>query len=171
MEAIITVATVAAMYMNLAGSPVENGYNYNARINGGKVEQISVYAKNEGMLSNKLQYDYVYDEAGRLAVQVAKTWNSSRNRWENYYELNYNYDETGYSLVRCDYNKRTGKFDKHVGKYTYEMLDGNVMAVNSYRWDKNCNDYAMVDNILVMNPTPDVLYAQADFENMLMGGK
>ena len=75
MDAIITAATVMAMYFNSLGS--ENSrYLYNADIQDGKVASINVYDNSEKYLSQKLQYRFLYDSDNRLVSKEALEWNS-----------------------------------------------------------------------------------------------
>ena len=158
MEIIITAATVASMFFNMANAPEQSGFAYNAQMNGNKVEKVHVLKSTEEGLSNKLQYAFDYDSEDRLAKKTVKRWNSVANTWENAYELEYTYVLDGYTLVRRDWNKKTQKFDEAKQMTNYKMIQNNVMAVNTYELNKN-NDYVMVNNVLVMNPQEDIRYA------------
>jgi len=158
MEIIITAATVASMFFNMANAPEQSGFAYNAQMNGNKVEKVHVLKSTEEGLSNKLQYAFDYDSEDRLAKKTVKRWNSVANTWENAYELDYTYMTDGYTLVRRDWNKKTQKFDEAKQMTNYKMIQNNVMAVNTYELNKN-NDYVMVNNVLVMNPQEDIRYA------------
>lgn len=158
MEVIITAATVASMFFNMANAPEQSGFAYNAQMNGNKVETVRVLKSTEEGLSNKLQYAYDYDSEDRLVKKTVKRWNSVANTWENAYELKYTYAPDGYILVRRDWNKKTQKFDEAKQMTNYKMIQNNVMAVNTYELNKN-NDYVMVNNVLIMNPQEDLHYA------------
>ena len=150
MEVIITAATVASMFFNMANAPEQSGFAYNAQMNGNKVETVRVLKSTDEGLFNKLQYAYDYDSEDRLVKKTVKRWNSVANTWENAYELKYTYAPDGYILVRRDWNKKTQKFDDAKQMMNYKMIQNNVMAVNTYELNKN-NDYVMVNNVLVMN--------------------
>lgn len=159
MEAIITAASVASMFMSLASSPADNGFAYNAVWNGEKIEQIYVYSKNQNLLSHKLRYMYEYDSMNRISKKTAMTWNYFDGEWENAYELNYTYGLSGYSLEQNCWNEVTCSFDKKKSKMVYDMLGADVMAVNIYTWDAVLNEYTVSDNMLVMHPVDKVLLA------------
>ena len=84
MDAIITAATVMAMYLNSLGT--ENSrYLYNAEMQNGKVASINVYDNSEKYLSQKLQYRFLYDSDNRLVSKEALRWNAEAQQWQPSY--------------------------------------------------------------------------------------
>lgn len=159
MDAIITAATVMAMYFNSLGS--ENSrYLYNADIQDGKVASINVYDNSEKYLSQKLQYRFLYDSDNRLVSKEALEWNSSSRRWQPSYRLNYTYDAAGYTLELQRWDSKASAYAKAEEKTEYRMVMGNVAAVNTYRWCDKSKGYELADNMLVMQPHSDWYIAQ-----------
>ncbi len=162
MEPIITAATVATMFFNVASSPVNNGYNYNATMDGDKIVSVNVYNKDGKYLNNKLQYDYTYDAQNRLTKQVAMRYNSVSGKWENDYVLVYSYEDNGYTLERHDWNKKTMAYNEANEMMVYQMISDNVMAVNTYKKTADDKDFAKVESVTVMNPQHEILMGMAE---------
>ncbi len=162
MEAIITAATVATMFFNVANSSVKNGFNYNATLEGDKIVAVNVYDASSKYLQNKMQYSYSYDENSRLVKKTAQKFNTVTNKWENAYELVYTYSENGYTLSRNNWNAKTQEFENAKQMMAYQMVNKDVMAVSTYKWDDATNDFAQTENILVMSPQQEVLYSLSE---------
>lgn len=162
MEAIITAATVATMFFNISGSQSQSDYVYNAKFNDNKVEVMNVYNQTDCGLVNHYQYSYQYDEQNRLVSKTAQKWNETTDRWENAYELCYEYKDCGYEVSRSKWDQKANDFAQADQKMNYEMLGNEVMAVNTFRLDDNTKDYVLVDKILLMHPENEVLYAQTE---------
>nr|MBP7472192.1 DUF3836 domain-containing protein [Prevotella sp.] len=162
MEAIITAATVASMFFNLASSQSSSSYVYNAKIDSDKVEVMNVYNLNDNSLTNKLQCSFKYDAENRLVSKTVQVWNEMSCAWENSYEFRYTYNESGYNLSRCCWNNKTNSFDNAKEYMDYEMIGKDVMAVNTYKYNEESKTYVLVDKILTMHPEKEILYALAD---------
>jgi hypothetical protein len=163
MEAIITTATIMAMYFNVATSNGGN-YCYNADVENNKVMNIEVLNKEGKYLSQKLQYRFTYDDQNRLASKEALKWNADKQRWESYYVLDLAYVDGGYTLERHNWNATTHAYDVASEKMEYQMLGENVMAVNHYKMAKDNKGYELASNVLVMNPQMDNLLADLETE-------
>jgi len=156
MDAIITTATVLAMYFNAATSN-RGSYCYNADIENNAVKNIEVFSCNGKSLSQKLQYRFTYDDRNRLASREALKWSAKRQRWENYYTLDYTYKADGYVLERRDWNARGNAYGVATARMEYQMISGDVMAVNYYKMSKASREMELTGNVLVMNPQSDIL--------------
>ena len=97
MEAIITAATVLALYLNVATSNT-NGYIYNAVYEDNQVAKIEVFSQDGKSLSRKLQYHYSYDAQGRLASKEPLRWNALAAECQPSQLFVYEYTGNGYTL-------------------------------------------------------------------------
>lgn len=159
MDAIITAATVMAMYLNSLGSE-SSRYLYNAEMQNGKVASINVYDNSEKYLSQKLQYRFLYDSDSRLVSKEALRWNAEAQQWQPSYRLNYMYEADGYTLELQRWDADNSAYAMAEEKTEYRMVLGNVTAVNTYRWCDEANSYELADNMLIMQPHTDYLIAQ-----------
>lgn len=162
MDAIITAATVMAMYLNSLGSE-SSRYLYNAEMQNGKVASINVYDNSEKYLSQKLQYRFLYDSDSRLVSKEALRWNAEVQQWQPSYRLNYMYEADGYTLELQRWDAANSAYAMAEEKTEYRMVLGNVTAVNTYRWCDEANSYELADNMLIMQPHTDYLIAQNTF--------
>ena len=156
MESIITAATVATMFFNVANSTTSD-YVYNADMENGKVESFYVMNTDGKYLTNKLRYDYSYDEQDRLVEKTAMLWNAKKMTWEPDFRLDFAYTSSGYSVERRDWDAKSGEFADVSGRMEYEMMFDEVMAVNTYKRDRKTNAFELTDNFLVMNPQNQLL--------------
>lgn len=159
MDAIITAATVMAMYLNSLGSE-SSRYLYNAEMQNGKVASINVYDNSEKYLSQKLQYRFLYDSANRLVSKEALKWNAALQQWQPSHRLNYVYEPDGYTLELQRWDAVNSAYAMAEEKTEYRMVLGNVTAVNTYKWCDEAKGYELADNMLVMHPQADYLIAQ-----------
>ncbi len=160
MNAIITAATVMAMYLNSLSSE-SSRYLYNAEMQNGKVASISVYDNSEKYLSQKLQYRFLYDSDNRLVSKEALRWNAVAQQWQPSYRLNYVYEAGGYTLELQRWDAGESAYAMAEEKTEYRVVLGNVTAVNTYRWCDEAKNYELADNMLVMQPQADYLIAQS----------
>lgn len=158
MDAIITAATVMAMYFNSVNS---NGgrYVYNADIENGRVETISVYDNKDKYLSQKLQYNFLYDSQERLKSKEVLKWSRMNGSWEPAYRMDYTYTDTGYVLERREWDASAGLYCRAEEKMEYAMVLDNVVAVSTYKWSDDASGFVLADNVLVMDSRVDGLIA------------
>lgn len=57
-------------------------------------------------LTNKLRYDYSYDEQDRLVEKTAMLWNAKKMTWEPDFRLDFAYTDSGYSVERRDWDAK-----------------------------------------------------------------
>lgn len=151
MEAIITAATVMAMYLNVTTSG-EGPYAYNADIENGRVNSLVIFEDRDDSLTPKLQYSYKYDEDGRLVAREDRKWNSWRREYEPYRLTEYQYGDEGYTVQLRRWNRSRNAYGDAVEKMEYSRIGENVMAVDTYRRDKGSDELTLCDNFLVMHP-------------------
>lgn len=156
MEAIITAATIATMFFNVANSTTGD-YAYNAEMNEGRVESLCVMNRDGKFLNNKLRYIYSYDELDRLVQKTAMIWNERKMTWEPEYRLDMAYDFEGYSVERREWNRKTGSYGEASERMEYEMILTQVMSVTKYKRDSRTNEMEHMGKFLVMNPQTELL--------------
>ncbi|MBQ7422815.1 MAG: DUF3836 domain-containing protein [Prevotella sp.] len=158
MESIITAATVATLFFNTATQGTGN-FVYNADMEQGQVKSLCVFNQKGTYLERKLKYSYAYDAEERLVRKEAFIWNEYKNQWEPDYRLDYAYTETGYSLERRNWDRHAKEYGDACSAMEYEMVFGNVMAVNIYKYNARAEELRLTGNMLVMNPQESQLLA------------
>lgn len=156
METIITAATVATMFFNMANTTTGE-YAYNADIESGRVENMYVMKHDGKYLNNKLRYQYTYDEWDRLIQKEALLWNNETRSWEPDYCLYFAYTENGYHVERSEWDSKAQRYGDAHERMEYEMLYGNVVAVNTYERTSFAAEFELKTNMLVMNPQDRLL--------------
>jgi hypothetical protein len=151
METIITAATVLAMYFNVNANSVDNKHYYNADIENNKVNSVVVLENNDKYLHQELKYNFTYDNNNKLTSKEALKWNSEKQTWENYYVLDFNYFDDGYTVSRRDWNKKTSSYAAITEVMDYKTVTGEVTAINSYKVD-NAGEIKQTNKLLVMSP-------------------
>lgn len=154
MEAIITAATVLALYLNVATSNT-NGYIYNAVYEDNQVAKIEVFSQDGKSLSRKLQYHYSYDAQGRLASKETLRWNALAAEWQPSQLFVYEYTDYGYTLSLSNWSHEAGKYMPSNEKMVYHMVADNVLAVDTYRRNDLDETFERTSGMLVMNADKD----------------
>ena len=154
MEAIITAATVLALYLNVATSNT-NGYIYNAVYEDNQVAKIEVFNQDGKSLSRKLQYHYSYDAQGRLASKETLRWNALAAEWQPSQLFVYEYTGNGYTLSLSNWSHEAGKYMPSNEKMVYHMVADNVLAVDTYRRNDLDETFERTSGMLVMNADKD----------------
>lgn len=154
MEAIITAATVLALYLNVATSNT-NGYIYNAVYEDNQVAKVEVFNQDGKSLSRKLQYHYSYDAQGRLASKETLRWNALAAEWQPSQLFVYEYTGNGYTLSLSNWSHEAGKYMPSNEKMVYHMVADNVLAVDTYRRNDLDEAFERTSDMLVMNADKD----------------
>lgn len=158
METIITAATIFAMYANVA---VMDGskYCYNADLENGQVTTLYVYDKVGELLRQRLEYKYEYDEEGRLVTRETLRWDIESQEWRRENCLCFSYNEAGYSVEHCQWNKALQAYNEadEMAVYHYEF-DG-LLSVNYMKRTNDSDTMDVIDSMLLMNPKNDLLLA------------
>ena len=160
METIITAATILSMYLSTATN--ENAmYCYNANIDNGRVNTMYVYNRDGNYLTAKLAYNYEYDDQDRLVKKEVLRWNERRNEWVKDHCLELTYDIEGYEVSKRNWNRKDQAYEPAREKAVYHYEFSQVMSVNYLRRHATEKDFESVDQMLVMNPSDDILLATA----------
>lgn len=86
------VLFVCSLAMN-AASP--RNYLYDTKEENGKIVSKVIFLQEDGLLNKQVKYEFVYNENGKVAEKKAYRWNSSKETWDPYYLISYQYNEDG----------------------------------------------------------------------------
>ena len=160
MEPIITVSTVLAMFMSMVNQTDNNKYCYNADMENSKVNNIEVYDNLKSGLKAKVKYTYAYDSNDRLTEKQTLAYNNMTKTWMNMSRLTYIYNDNGMTIEKCLWNAEKNEYSRPVEMAQYEFANGNVMAVNHYKWNNETAQYRNTGSMLIMNPDVNSLMAE-----------
>lgn len=86
----LVVLFVCSLAMS-AASP--KNYLYDTKEENGKIVSKVIFLQEEGLLNKQVKYEFTYNEAGKVAEKKAYRWNASKETWDPYYLISYQYDE------------------------------------------------------------------------------
>jgi hypothetical protein len=84
-------------------------YMYDTKEENGKIVSKTIFLQKGGLLDKQLKYDFTYNEDGKVTEKKACRWNSSKNEWEPFYQISYQYGQEKGSIhsVYAMWNKNT----------------------------------------------------------------
>ena len=88
----LVVLFVCSLAMS-AASP--RNYLYDTKEENGKIVSKVVFLQEEGLLNKQVKYEFTYNENGRVAEKKAYRWNKTKETWDPYYLITYQYNEDG----------------------------------------------------------------------------
>ena len=90
---VLSVVFAVTSIVNAVNNNSLEGFAYNTRMDGDRVETKNVYkVKEDKYLQNHLQYNYAYDAEGRVSSKEVSKWSKGNQRFEKQYCLNFSYD-------------------------------------------------------------------------------
>lgn len=112
-KSIITLALtfVCGLVAN-AASP--RNYLYDTKEENGLITSKTIFLQaDNGMLDKQVKYEFVYNEAGKVAVKKAYRWSENEGKWLPFYQTNYTYDDKKQNIESTYgmWNKKTKQFD------------------------------------------------------------
>ena len=137
-----------------------NQYCYNADMENSKVNNIEVYDNLKSGLKAKVKYTYAYDSNDRLTEKQTLAYNNMTKTWMNMSRLTYKYNDNGMTIEKCLWNAEKNEYSRPVEMAQYEFANGNVMAVNNYKWNNETAQYRNTGSMLIMNPDVNSLMAE-----------
>ena len=164
MEAIITAATVMAMYLNATTNPGSQNF-YNADVEGGQVKTMYVFDNGECGLSKKAEYRYTYDRMGRVSTKTVMQRDAATGRMKPKARLTFRYTAGGYDVEHSAWNSLTQCFEAPDSRTDYRMEGSYAMSVTNYRLNGGNGEMLMTDNFIVMQPYNDMLLAEENKVN------
>lgn len=119
----LVVLFVCSLAMS-AASP--RNYLYDTKEENGKIVSKVIFLQEEGLLSKQVKYEFTYNDNGKVAEKKAYRWNKSKETWDPYYLISYQYNEEKGEInsVYGMWNKKKKDFSLN----TQEM----VVPVTSY---------------------------------------
>ena len=88
----LVVLFVCSLAMS-AASP--RNYLYDTKEENGKIVSKVVFLQEEGLLNKQVKYEFTYNDNGRVAEKKAYRWNKTKETWDPYYLISYQYNEDG----------------------------------------------------------------------------
>lgn len=130
MTAVLTVNALIAV----ANNGLE-GFAYNQTINASEqITSETVYkVDGESYLKHHMQYEYAYDEAGRVTSKEALKWNETTAAYEPSYRLDIYYLDEGVELQYARWDAKEGTYAPASQKTIYRSTTAG-MDYLSYQW-------------------------------------
>lgn len=86
----LVVLFVCSLAMS-AASP--RNYLYDTKEENGKIVSKVIFLHEEGLLNRQVKYEFTYNDNGKVAEKKAYRWNQSKETWDPYYLISYQYNE------------------------------------------------------------------------------
>lgn len=119
----LVVLFVCSLAMS-AASP--RNYLYDTKEENGKIVSKVVFLQEEGLLNKQVKYEFAYNEAGKVAEKKAYRWNKTKETWDPYYLISYQYNgENG------EINTVYGMWDKKKKDFSLN-IQNMVVPATSY---------------------------------------
>ena len=117
----LVVLFVCCLAMS-AASP--RNYLYDTKEENGKIVSKVVFLQEEGLLNKQVKYEFTYNDNGRVAEKKAYRWNKTKETWDPYYLISYQYNEDG--NITSEY----GMWDKKKKDYSLNQQKMIVPATS-----------------------------------------
>ena len=140
---VLSVVFAVTSIVNAVNNNSLEGFVYNTRMDGDRVETKNVYkVKEDKYLQNHLQYNYAYDAEGRVSSKEVSKWSKGK------YCLNFSYDGGEVNMEYAAWNSKDNAYTDVKTKAVYQI---NGMGVNyqSYEWNKKESSW----NLMVEHST------------------
>lgn len=117
----LVVLFICSMAMS-AASP--RNYLYDTKEENGKIVSKVIFLQEDGLLNKQVKYEFTYNDNGKVAEKKAYRWNQSKDTWDPYYLISYQYNEDG--NITSEY----GMWDKKKKDYSLNIQKMVVPATN-----------------------------------------
>ena len=117
----LVVLFVCSLAMS-AASP--RNYLYDTKEENGKIVSKVVFLQEEGLLNKQVKYEFTYNDNGRVAEKKAYRSNKTKETWDPYYLISYQYNEDG--NITSEY----GMWDKKKKDYSLNQQKMIVPATS-----------------------------------------
>lgn len=117
----LVVLFICSMAMS-AASP--RNYLYDTKEENGKIVSKVIFLQEDGLLNKQVKYEFTYNDNGKVAEKKAYRWNQSKETWDPYYLISYQYNEDG--NITSEY----GMWDKKKKDYSLNIQKMVVPATN-----------------------------------------
>lgn len=117
----LVVLFVCSLAMSAA---FPRNYLYDTKEENGKIVSKVVFLQEEGLLNKQVKYEFTYNGNGRVAEKKAYRWNKTKETWDPYYLISYQYNEDG--NITSEY----GMWDKKKKDYSLNQQKMIVPATS-----------------------------------------
>lgn len=117
----LVVLFICSMAMS-AASP--RNYLYDTKEENGKIVSKVIFLQEDGLLNKQVKYEFTYNDNGKVAEKKAYRWNQSKDTWDPYYLISYQYNEDG--NITSEY----GMWNKKKKDYSLNIQKMVVPATN-----------------------------------------
>ena len=145
---VLTVVFALTAVVNAVSGNNVTDFAYNSEKQENGVETQMVYKVSEGKyLQHHLQYNYTYDEKGRVSAKEVLKWNQNNRRFEKQYCLNFNYTNQEVGVELATWNSKNSAYTHVKSKAVYQLSETGVNYI-SYNWNEKKNHW----NLTVEHP-------------------
>lgn len=156
----MTSATVLAMYMNMVSVNTSSNFAYNAEMQDGKVNAITV-CENDGKYLHMQKKDvYTYDTQDRVVAKETFSWDEENMKWVPVQLVNYIYTEQSVEVELSRWNHNEMTYRQPQDRMVYDLIAQNVVGVSQYRWNMELNRYDLASGYVQMQTDLSKLLAQ-----------
>lgn len=156
----MTSATVLAMYMNMVSVNTSSNFAYNAEMQDGKVNAITV-CENDGKYLHMQKKDvYTYDAQDRVVAKETFNWDEENMKWVPVQLVNYIYTEQSVEVELSRWNRNEMTYRQPQDRMVYDLIAQNVVGVSQYRWNMELNRYDLASGYVQMQTDLSKLLAQ-----------
>lgn len=118
----LVVLFVCSLAMS-AASP--RNYLYDTKEENGKIVSKVIFLQEEGLLNKQVKYEFIYNDNGKVAEKKAYRWNQSKETWDPYYLISYQYNEE-----KGEINSVYGMWDKKKKDFSLNTQEMVVPTTN-----------------------------------------
>ena len=119
---VLSVVFAVTSIVNAVNNNSLEGFAYNTRMDGDRVETKNVYkVKEDKYLQNHLQYNYAYDAEGRVSSKEVSKWSKGNQRFEKQYCLNFSYDGGEVNVEYAAWNRKDNAYTDVKTKAVYQI--------------------------------------------------
>lgn len=141
---VLSVVFALTVVVNAVSGNNVKDFAYNSEKQENGVETQMVYKVKEGKyLEYHLQYNYTYDEKGRVSAKEVLKWNQYNSCFEKQYCLNFSYTDHEVGIEYVAWNSKDADYTNVKAKTIYQMNEQG-MNYMSYNWDKKENTWTLV---------------------------
>lgn len=130
LKAVVMVAVVMAGVMNFsvrAASPEQ--FVSNTEMTDGRMTAKTIFRNENGYLTRHLRYTYTYDAENRVTGKEAYRWNSEKEAWMPYFQMNMAYHEREVEVSYARWNPNSHAYDSKMEKAVYPLYSDSAVQM------------------------------------------
>lgn len=142
---VLSVVIAMTSVVNAVSGNKVNEFAYNSKENNlEQVESQTVFkVENQKFLQNHLQYNFIYDNKGRVSKKEVMKWNEIMQVFEKQYCLNFNYTGEEVSIEYATWNKNEKAYSDIKEKAIYQTSENNLRYLG-YEWNSKESKWNLV---------------------------